>query len=72
MTTLVIDQVTRIFPARQGHAPTRALERSRKLVKWRRELMLNPTRMSATKSGSRVSLLVSIIMLALPSWLMVS
>ncbi|MBL1845082.1 ATP-binding cassette domain-containing protein, partial [Klebsiella pneumoniae] len=27
MTTLVIDQVTRIFPARQGHAPTRALER---------------------------------------------
>ncbi|CCD98509.1 ABC transporter ATP-binding protein [Bradyrhizobium sp. STM 3809] len=26
MTTLVIDQVTRIFPARQGHAPTRALE----------------------------------------------
>ena len=51
---------------------TRALERSRKLVKWRRELTLNPTRMSATKSGSRVSLLVSIIMLALPSWLMVS
>ncbi|MGY4306524.1 ABC-type nitrate/sulfonate/bicarbonate transport system ATPase subunit [Bradyrhizobium sp. USDA 4369] len=26
MTTLVIDQVTRTFPARQGHAPTRALE----------------------------------------------
>ena len=26
MTTLVIDQVTRIFPALQGHAPTRALE----------------------------------------------
>ncbi|MGJ4905672.1 ABC transporter ATP-binding protein [Bradyrhizobium sp. HKCCYLRH2060] len=26
MTTLVIDNVTRIFPARQGHAPTRALE----------------------------------------------
>ena len=26
MTTLVIDKVTRTFPARQGHAPTRALE----------------------------------------------
>ncbi|MGJ4958781.1 ABC transporter ATP-binding protein [Bradyrhizobium sp. HKCCYLRH2015] len=26
MTTLVIDNVTRIFPARQRHAPTRALE----------------------------------------------
>ncbi|MGJ5081681.1 ABC transporter ATP-binding protein [Bradyrhizobium sp. HKCCYLS3013] len=26
MTTLVIDNVTRIFPARRGHAPTRALE----------------------------------------------
>ncbi|XUM24539.1 ABC transporter ATP-binding protein [Bradyrhizobium oligotrophicum S58] len=26
MTTLVIDHVTRTFPARQGHAPTRALE----------------------------------------------
>ncbi|WP_316163107.1 ABC transporter ATP-binding protein [Bradyrhizobium sp. SZCCHNRI20481] len=26
MTTLVIDNVTRTFPARQGHAPTRALE----------------------------------------------
>ncbi|WP_315798212.1 ABC transporter ATP-binding protein [Bradyrhizobium sp. SZCCHNRI3043] len=26
MTTLVIDRVTRTFPARQGHAPTRALE----------------------------------------------
>ncbi|WP_315714281.1 MULTISPECIES: ABC transporter ATP-binding protein [unclassified Bradyrhizobium] len=26
MTTLVIDKVSRTFPARQGHAPTRALE----------------------------------------------
>ena len=26
MTTLKIDQVSRIFPARQGNAPTRALE----------------------------------------------
>ena len=26
MTTLVIDRVSRTFPARQGHAPTRALE----------------------------------------------
>ena len=26
MTTLMIDQVSRTFPARQGHAPTRALE----------------------------------------------
>jgi ABC-type nitrate/sulfonate/bicarbonate transport system ATPase subunit len=26
MTELKIDQVSRIFPARQGHAPTRALE----------------------------------------------
>jgi len=26
MTTLVVDKVSRTFPARQGHAPTRALE----------------------------------------------
>ena len=26
MTKLKIDQVSRIFPARQGNAPTRALE----------------------------------------------
>ncbi|HMH72286.1 MAG TPA: ATP-binding cassette domain-containing protein, partial [Bradyrhizobium sp.] len=26
MTKLEIDQVSRTFPARQGHAPTRALE----------------------------------------------
>ena len=50
----------------------RALERSRNAVKGRRELRLKPTRSSAPNSGSKVSLLVSIISVALPIWLAVS
>ena len=34
--------------------------------------MLNPTRINAPRSGKMVSLLVSIITLACPSWLTVS